>query len=399
MNLKPAYISYLKNNILGIVFVVMQLLFLCFSSFKSKIVKEIPIDSAYIYHIFLIVFFCIGFYWSRRNKESSVKEEYEIVSINHVFYILFYILCSLGFFTSVMTIAKVCNLEEYFRFLIANSENSTRLIEIRNEASGFGLKGHFKMLNYLPLGVFLLTSSILVFYNFRDCKERRKVMFLNVFALTLSFLKILFSFERLTILAILIVLIHSFFSLNKKIKIVSFSLLFLVFGFLKLVTSTRMNNMAIIDFIIAYCRLGISNFQLLINNFDNWTFGLNTFLSPLYFIFKDFNYQFDIPSANVYLWGGAPQYFFGYLYMDFGILSFIVILLLGILLGYIQNKINEKKPLAIVVYFVIFFAICTTIVIPIFRAVEFWVLLIVAVISLYFVNFANKTKVKTKYLE
>ena len=79
--------------------------------------------------------------------------------------------------------------------------------------------------------------------------------------------------------------------------------------------------------------------------------------------------------------------------MDFGILSFIVILLLGILLGYIQNNINEKKPLAIVLYFVIFFAICTTIVVPIFRAVEFWVLIIIAIVSLYFVNFVTETEV------
>jgi oligosaccharide repeat unit polymerase len=375
------------------IFVVMQISFLYFSIFKSKIVKEIPIDSAYIYHIFFIVFFCIGFYWSRRNKKSSVKEEYEIVSINHFFYLLFYTLCILGFFTSVITIAKVSSLEEYFRLLIANSENPTRLIEIRNAANSSGLKGHFKMLNYLPLGVFLLTSSFLMFYKFTDCKERNKILYLNVFALILSFLKILFSLERLTVLAILIVFIHSFFYLNKKIRIVSFLLLFTAFGFLKFVTSTRMNNIAVIDFIIAYCRLGISNFQLLIDNFDNWTFGMNTFLSPLYFISKDFNYQLDIASANVYLWGGAPQYFFGYLYMDFGIFSFIVILLLGILLGYIQNKINEKKPLAIVLYFVIFFAICTTIVIPIFRAVEFWVLIMIAVVSLYFVNFVSETEV------
>jgi hypothetical protein len=120
-----------------------------------------------------------------------------------------------------------------------------------------------------------------------------------------------------------------------------------------------MNNITVIDFIIAYCRLGISNFQLLIDNFNNWTFGMNTFLNPLYFISKDFNYQLDVASANVYLWGGAPQYFFGYLYM----------------------------------YFVIFFAICTTIVVPIFRAVEFWVLIIIAIVSLYFVNFVTETEV------
>lgn len=65
-----------------------------------------------------------------------------------------------------------------------------------------------------------------------------------------------------------------------------------------------MNNMSILDFLSLYSGLGIVNFQLLLNNFSEWSYGLNSFFHPFYFIGKAFDYNIHIPAAQDSFWGG-----------------------------------------------------------------------------------------------
>ena len=149
-----------------------------------------------------------------------------------------------------------------------------------------------------------------------------------------------------------------------------------------------MNNMSILDFLSLYSGLGIVNFQLLLNNFSEWSYGLNSFFHPFYFIGKAFNYKIHIPAAQDSFWGG-PQYFYSYLYMDFGYYIFLIVPLLGGILYYYHNKVLNHNPIAISIYFIMLFCISTTIVIPIFRAVEFWLMIIISIMIYKMISFSN----------
>lgn len=64
-----------------------------------------------------------------------------------------------------------------------------------------------------------------------------------------------------------------------------------------------MNNKSILDFLSLYSGLGIVNFQLLLNNFSEWSYGLNSFFSPLLLYWKAFDYNIHIPAAQDSFWG------------------------------------------------------------------------------------------------
>lgn len=145
-----------------------------------------------------------------------------------------------------------------------------------------------------------------------------------------------------------------------------------------------MKDLSVIDFFKLYCKLGLNNFELVLKGFSDFSLGLNTFLMPLYFIAKFFGYRIVIPQSEDFVWDNA-HYFYSYLYMDFGIFSFIVMFILGMAVSKYQQLINAKNEFAIGFYFLVLFTICTLIVVPIIRSVGFWLMIVICILSYCFI--------------
>lgn len=75
--------------------------------------------------------------------------------------------------------------------------------------------------------------------------------------------------------------------------------------------------------------------------------------------------------------------------MDFDYYIFLIVPLLGGILYYYHNKVLNHNPIAISIYLIMLFCICTTIVIPIFRAVEFWLMIIISIMIYKMISFSN----------
>lgn len=368
-----------------------QTLMLIFALGERKHIDTINIDDAIIYHIVLTLLLYVGWLVSKKEKTSYRKPE--IAKINIGFFIFAYFFAAIGLFTSILTVAYVYPLYDYLNLLFYYQENFSTLRDIKHNWTVGGISGAVKMLNYSPLAIFLAVSSLLQFYRFKNHKDRVKLIYVLAFALICSLLKIIFSLDRLTLLGIVMVVSYVFLFASKKIKIFLGASILILFLLLSVVTSVKMSGNgfgSVFDFLRLYCQLGLTNFQLLLEHHKNYSYGFNTFLMPLYFVCVFFNVIIEIPHSEYVVWDNA-QYFYGYLYLDFGDFSIIVIFLLGFLLSKYQNLVNLNHKTAISVFFVILFSVSTFIVVPIVRSVEFWWLIIVAYSLSFFVIVSKGT--------
>lgn len=379
------------KNILIYCFVWVQILMLVLSTFKSDQIRYVPISKAYYYHIAMTLALVIGYFlyykfYFNNTIDSPKGKLIQYISKGYLYFSLAFVL--VGFGTSMASVLAVTNLSNYFSAIFTGRED---VLDLKIAIGSSGLPGYIKMFNYAPLGVFLVNISILIFLQIDNIIAKRRLQIIVVVSLVFALLKVLFSLDRLTILAIMGVLLYLFLVIPKGIKLYLLGVLLVLFWMLYFVTAAKMNGTSLIDFMILYANLGMSNFELLIEHFNQWSYGLNSFLFPTYFIAKTFGISLSVSEAPVSLWAG-PQYFWGYLYMDFGNFSFIVCFLLGVILSYYQSKINKKDIWAVSIFFLILFFILSTMVIPISRAVEFWLMILTAVISVYWIKRDNDVK-------
>lgn len=375
----------IKNNIFFWVFISAQIIMLLLALDENTHIKIINIDKAIVYHIFLTLCFCFGYLVSI--SKNSFVEQSKTITINKAFYYFCFAITTIGLLTSIFTISTVYPIKQYVIALLNYHQNKDLLKEIKYNASTSGLPGIIKILNYSPLGVFFVVSSYLIFYKIENYKDEKILKILLGYSLLCSLSKTFFSLDRLTLLGVLIVTLYSLFFSRRKMKIYIIAILLILFSLLSFITSAKMANVGVLEFLKLYCRLGLTNFELLIENpTNNYSLGLNTFLMPLYFIASFFNFDISVPKSSVVIWDNA-QYFYGYLFLDFGFFSFLVMLLLGILVAKLQKLVNEKMRYPISIFFVILFALGTFVVVPIIRGVEFWWLLIICLISSFLVKY------------
>lgn len=373
----------LKKNCLFIAFITIQIIFFILSMFSADGIDEVayPVQ-AMIMHIASTLSFSLGYFLGNKNVEN--KKSIKIKHIGKRYLFFFLGLFFLGLVTSVVSICVVIPLSEYLQLILNGDILAIKML--REQVGTSGLPGYLKVLNYAPLGVFLVSSSYYFFCEFEREEDKKKLLKLLCGILIILMFKVVFSLERLTLLAILPVLGYAVFKFSKKQKLWVFFFLGLLLALLVLVTHSRMGDRTIFSFLVLYANLGMSNFQLLIEHFTDRSYGFNTLLMPLYFIGKTFGVEIEVPVAPVSIWGN-PQYFFGYLYMDYGYFMLIVLVLLGFLLARYQKLINERDPWAISFFFLSLFVVHTTMVIPIIRAVEFWLLILIAMMGKYLLKF------------
>jgi oligosaccharide repeat unit polymerase len=374
--------NFILNNGLFLAFVVPQLVMLLFAQFDVDEIPNIEISEALFFHFSAVSLFVLGYFISSIILYGNKKKSTTFIRLSSKLKNLSFLLIIIGLITSISTMMMFVGVGEYFVMLLSGN---FEILELRAAAAHGGISGVFKMFNYAPLAVYMLTSSLLFFCNTHpyDNKTLKKIQRV---ALVGSILKVFFSLDRLTILAILVVL---FFYILKssisKFKIVLYS----VFGvlFLSFITSIRQGE-SIIYFLSLYSKLGITNLQMILDSNASPTYnGANTFLLPLNTVFSFLN----IPALKEYAitsyqWNSA-QYFNAYLFQDFGYLSLFFYPFFALICKIIEIKKNNGSLFFIGSYLFLFFVLITFITVPFIRAVECWfVLLVVFLITHYFIK-------------
>ncbi|WP_294208415.1 hypothetical protein [uncultured Chryseobacterium sp.] len=346
--------------------------------------NKINVTYAVAIHLFTLLFFLFGYLSSFKQydiKYSLKKKKSISLSKGFVFYSSVLIL--IGIVTSIATMVQIVSPIDYLSKFI--SGNTIDLAHARNQAGKSGLPGILKMLNCLPLGVFLIVNGIKAFYN-TSHKDNFKLNVVIIISLLMCFVKMLFSLDRITLLAIFVVFIYRFF-LDKKLNLKAVAFFGVMIFFLGFITSVRMNKASILEFIIVYFKLSIVNFQLVLDNQTEWSYGFNTFLMPLAYIFKFFGVEnFSVVGPQKYTVDTA-QYFASNLYIDFGYFFFVGFYLMGIFVRRIQIKSISGASYYPQIYFIVLFALASFVSVPIIRGVEFWVMLLLAYLYNKFIKF------------
>lgn len=364
---------------------VTQTLMLALAFMEKKHIEEISINLAALYHVLMTVSFGFGALFLRNPSRPSAVSP--VIEISNYYYYIAFFLITLGLLTSVLTVSYVYPTGSYLKLLFNYKNNYDELRVIKGLATSGGISGIFKVLNYSPLAVFFATAAFLQFFNIKK-RERRLLVIVLVYAFLCSVLKTFFSLDRLTLLGVVIVFAYRFFFVSNRMKILLGIGLGLILLLLSFITSAKMANMDIFDFLKLYCQLGLTNFELVIQNQESFSLGFNTVLMPIYFVAIFFGYQIHIPQASSIIWDNA-QYLYGYLYIDFGRFAVVAMFVIGIIVAKYQQFVNLYNRSAISIFFVVFFTVITFVVVPIIRGVEFWWLLIVCILLSRFIKIKN----------
>ena len=366
--------TLIKNNSLYYFFIITQILVVLLGIQDDYTIgNNVKYGNAVLYHFAGLIFFTVGYL--PLSKKTFIDEKLIVkknLSINKSFYLYGYILSIVGLITSVATIGSIISPIVYLQILFSGGSD---LLQIKYDSGTTGLTGFFKMMNYFPLGVFLVSNSFTTFYHLSE-KDNKKMKKLILFATLGCVVKVFFSLDRLTLLAMILVFFYKNF-LEKKVKIQYIVYIMLIIFLLGFITASRMGGSGIVEFLVTYFKLSIVNYELIIDTHQDFTYGFNSFLMPFWYILKFFGIDYEIPSPEHWIWNPA-QYFASYLYMDFGVFSMLVFLLIGVVVRKIQLKTSYGNLYYSSIYFIILFALITFISVPIIRAIEFWLMLTLA---------------------
>ena len=355
---------------------------------KTKGIEEINISKAIVWHLIFTVSIALGymFFYKKSIKNENLNFS-KTIFLNKYFIIISYLFLFLGLYVSIATVAAVYNLYDYLHLLMNYQENYKQLREIKIEFSHSGLPGFIKVWNYAPLSIFFLTSSLLLFFDFSEARQKKSVIILSILALFSSILKTFFTMDRITILGILIVVFVAFIFKKLKSSIV-YGLFIVMIFMVSFITSVKMEDFSLVEFLRLYSRLGLTNFELLLEHYNNWSLGLNTIFTPLTFVAKSLGILIEVPQSDKILWDNA-QYFYGYLFMDFGYLSILFLILLGFLFVKFQIAFNQGNKFAVTCFFAIIFTISTSPIIPIIRTVEIWLMVIMITFLVFILRISD----------
>lgn len=291
------------------------------------------------------------------------------------FYFVSYCFSVLGLAITLYQVSLSINILEYVKSLLEGS-GELREAFLLSSSEG-GLPGPLKMLANSTLGVVLMVFGLLYFYS-TSPREKKKLKKLLVFSVFILFLKIIFSLDRASIFAIIFPLMFA------AVKVGWYrrgSFYFVVFFFilsLNYISSKRLEGYDIVDFVMLYFYLGISNLEILVDTLQGHTFGFNTLLAPLDFVFNFFSIDFGPDAEFDWVWNPA-QYGVGYAYMDFGIFYFLFFLVLGVFARYLTVKSYSKRLIFCSSYFVFVYGLMSFVTVPVIRGLEFYVSLIVSI--------------------
>ena len=328
---------------------------------------------AYIFHIIGILSFSLGYFFPKKNSKGYLNYVYKI---NSKYLLVSYFFSILGLVITLLQINKTINpIIYFFEIISGNFSSDVRQAFLLSYQDG-GLNGIIRMFHTSTLAVLLINLSFLS--NLKvDLNSRKRLIFLVFFSTLLLLIKIIYSLDRLSIIGLILGFIFYLRNHLFKVKII---VLFICLIFVaEFISSIRLVNFSVLDFLILYSRLGIVNFQLMIESINGFTFGFSTILAPLSFLFRGLGIQIQFPSSS-YTWAwNSAQYLLSYSYQDFGLFFPIFIFLIGVFVGIVDyNSIKMKNPYITSIFLLISYTVVSFISVPVFRSVELYLMIIVA---------------------
>jgi len=372
-------------NNLYFYFFCSQLLFIPIYFFQTPLIPATTnTDKAIWMHIIGLLWSALGYFTvlfacDLEEKPKEKPTENKRYSFANTFYLCSYMLIIAGTIIVIMQVILFVPLMEYISKLFSGDFDIGLRDAYSLSSDEGGLPGIIKMFAYAPLSVYLMSLGLLNFVELDDA-DRQRLKILSLVALGAIVVKLVFSLERLTIMAVLLANFFIGFKKGYLKNIRYWIFILLMFLLAHYISMKRLENFGIVDFVILYFKLGLVNFQLMIDTCSQHTYGFSTFLAPLYFIFKYFNLSMpDFFNNSQYQWEWSPaQYFSSDAFQDFGYFYFILFYLIGIILFFVDLKALKQKNINYsAIYFVVLYGVVSFLFVPAIRGVEFWFALFV----------------------
>lgn len=366
-------------------FVCSQLLFLPVYFYETSLFPSpISTDKAIWLHLIGIFWSAVGYFtlkFADGLQEATPPTQQIIISFNRAFYITSVFLVIIGTSIAMLqVILFVPSLEYISQLLGGDFEMGLRDAYLLSSDEG-GLPGIIKMFAYAPLSVYLMSLGLLSFMTLEE-NDRKNLKMLNLMALGAVIIKVFFSLDRLTIMAVL--LANIFMVVQKGyFKKLRYWLLFAFILFLaNYLSQKRLANFGIMDFVVLYLKSGLINFQLMIDTCTQYSYGFSTILSPLSFVLKFFH--LSAPETILdYQWVWNPaQFFSSYAFNDFGYFYFVLFYLSGLFLCILNNSALKKNVYSSAIYFIALYGVVSFIFVPAIRGVDFWFALLLPLLLL-----------------
>lgn len=331
-------------------------------------------------HIIGVLWSALGYFTVRLARSSQEKISQEEIPedkryyFNNIFYVCSYLFIVVGTIVNILQVFLFASPIEYISQIFSSDfDVGIRIAYLLSSDEG-GLPGIIKMFTYSPLSIYLMSLGLLNFIKL-DGVDTQRLKNLSRVALVAVFIKVFFSLDRLTIMAVL--LANVFLGFKKGyLKNIRYWVLIALFVLLADYLSTkRLEGFGIFDTTLLYLKLGLVNFQLMIQTCSGYTYGFSTILAPLYFIFKFFHLpmpHFFTKSQYVWEWNPA-QYFSSYAFQDFGYFYFVLFYFIGIILFVIDlTALKQKNINSIAIYFVVLYGVVSFLFVPAIRSIDFW---------------------------
>lgn len=373
-----------------------QLIFLSAYFYHTPLISEtINTNKAIWMHVIGIFWSVVGYVTAYFASSLVIKQnEDKQYYFNNKFYIYSYLFIVVGTIVNILQVFLFVPPIEYMSKLFSSDFypglHSTYILS----STEGGLPGIIKVFAYASLPVYLMSLGLLNFTTLNEV-DRHRLKVLSIVALAAIVIKVIFSLDRVTIMAVLAANIFLGLKKGSMKNIRYWVFILIIFLLAHYLSIKRLENFGIIDFICLYFKMGLVNFQLMLDTCHQHTYGFSTILGPLLFVFKFFNIpQPDFIDIN-YTWEWNPvQYFSSYAFQDFGYFYFVLFYIVGILLCEIDNQV-EKNIYISAIYFIVLYGGLTFVFVPAIKSPEFWFSILLPIVLLH--RFTATLKPKTNF--
>lgn len=376
-----------RFNNLFFYFIVSQLIFLPIYFYSTPLIAtSIDTHQALGMHVIGLFWAAVGYCTAMlahciKNEPYDQPVEDKTYAFGPFFYFFSYALIIIGTVVAVLQIALFVPLGEYFsKLFVGDFEAGIRDAYLLSFDEG-GLPGIIKMFAFAPLSIYLMSLGLINFVNINDA-ERHRLKIISLVALGAIIIKIMFSLDRLTIMAVLLANLFLVVRKGYLHKLRYWMLIALTLIIAHYLSLRRLENFGIFDFVLLYFKLGLVNFQWMIATCSQYTYGFSTILSPLSFVFKFLDLPFP-EFMHDYVWEWNPaQYFSSYAFQDFGYFYFVSFYVLGVILYVLNTRTHKQHLYSSAVYFVVLYGVVSFIFVPAIRGMEFWLALCIPLVLL-----------------
>ena len=372
----------IQANLLFFLFTIPNLLLAMSGFYDTPLLYEgedIDLTYSVLIQLITVFVFSVTYIIVVFNRGNRVKGSVEFRLKDG--FVCFCNLCSFaGLAVVIVQVSVSVPILNYLSSLLSgNFQEDIRMAFLASSEEG-GLPGVIKMFGNLPLGVFL-TSRGLYLYGVFSSYDFKKINHVSRTSLLCCAIKVIFSLDRLTILAISITYILPILRTREiKVKVISFLVCLIVLFIGNYISSKRLEGYGLVDFAFLYFKLGLTNLALLISDPNlQIRYGLETYFHFLSFPFPFLYEIFGLSNAS-YDWVWNPALFFtAYAYLDYKFAWFIPVVVLAFIAGFV-DKYKMVNKYFCSFYFVAAYGIVSTVLVPAFRGMEY----IIAILFSFF---------------